>query len=135
MKVPLPEGRRISPRAPAASSYHCRKACHSVGLSRRFVDPYPADPRESHRQAGLVPAALVDRIEGDLEHQALFDLAHRPEPLDRMAADPAVEPLELLIGEAEISLADRRQFAFFRPAAESVVAVIAGAFARAALRV
>jgi hypothetical protein len=63
----------------------------------------------------------VDRIEGDLEHQALLDLAHRAEALDRVAADEAVEPFQLLVGEAEIGLADRQQLAF-GPAAEGVVA-------------
>ena len=53
--------------------------------------------------------ARVDGIERDLEHQALFDLAHRTEPFDGMAADPAVEPTQFFIGEAEIGLADGEQ--------------------------
>ena len=77
--------------------------------------------------------AGVDRIERDFEHQALLDLAHRPEALDRVAADPAVEPFQFLVGEAEIGLADRKQLALLAPAAERVVAVVARAFARAAL--
>jgi len=30
---------------------------HSVGLSRRFVDPYSADAGESHRDSGEIDAA------------------------------------------------------------------------------
>ena len=55
--------------------------------------------------------ALVDRIEGDFEHQGLLDLADRAEALDRVVADEAVEPFQLLVGEAEIGLADRQQLA------------------------
>ena len=53
----------------------------------------------------------VDRIEGDFEHQGLLDLADRAEALDRVVAHEPVEPFQLLVGEAEIGLADRQQLA------------------------
>ena len=55
-------------------------------------------------------SALVDRIERDLENEGLFDLADGAEALDRMAADPAVDPFQFFVGEPEIGLADRKQF-------------------------
>ena len=39
------------------------------------------------------------------------DLAHRPEAVGGVVAHPFVEPAQLLVGEAEIGLADRRQLA------------------------
>ena len=51
----------------------------------------------------------VDRIEGDLEDELVLDLAHRPVAADGVVADPAVEEAQLLVGEAEIGLADRDQ--------------------------
>ena len=50
-------------------------------------------------------------FEGDLEDQALLDLANWAETLDRVVADPAVDPAKLLVGEAEIGLADRKKLA------------------------
>ena len=47
------------------------------------------------------------------------DLAHRPEPLDRVAADEAVDLLQLLVGEAEIGLADRHQLVAFVAAVQT----------------
>src|SRR5205085_747705 len=102
----------------SASSYHRVQGRHSVGLSRRFVDANAADPRKAHRQPRLVARALVDRIERHFEHQALLDLAHGPEALDGVPADPAVEPFQFLVGETEIGLADREQLIALRPAAE-----------------
>ena len=64
--------------------------------------------------AGLVALAVVDRIERDLEHQALVGLAHRAEAVDGVLAHMAVEPFQLLVGEAEIGLADRQQFGALR---------------------
>src|SRR6185503_801634 len=127
MNSPSPRKRRsLSAADDAASSYHRFEGRQPVGLSRRFVDANTADAREAHGEARLVAAALVDRIERDLEHEALLNLAHRAEALYRVAADPAVEPFQLLVGEAEVRLADGKELFCLGPAAESVVAVIAG---------
>ena len=134
MKSPLSKGEGLA-ASDARFKLPVPAARQSVGLVRRLVGADSADAREAHREAGLVARARVDRIEGDFEHQALLDLAHRPEALDRVAADPAVEPLQLLVGEAEIGLADRKQLTLVGPAAERVVAVVARALARAALRI
>ena len=66
------------------------------------------------------------------------DFAHRPEAVDGVAAHEAVDLDELLVGEAEIRLADRHQLLAVGSAApdpERVIGVIGGAFAAAALRV
>ena len=76
----------------------------------------------------------MDRIEGDFEDQLLLDLADRAEAADRVVAHEAVEPFQLLVGEAEIGLADRQQLAaaLLGPAAERVIRVIGRALAAAA---
>ena len=48
-------------------------------------------------------------IEGDLEHELGLDLAHRAEAVHRVVAHEAVELAQLLVGEAEIGLADRHE--------------------------
>ena len=53
--------------------------------------------------------ALVNQIERNFEHKRLFNLAHWTESLDRMRADPAVEPFQFFVSEAEIGLAYREQ--------------------------
>src|SRR4051812_4503589 len=95
-----------------------------VGFGRRLVGADPRDAGKAHGEAGFVALAGVDRIEGDLEHQALLDLAHRAEALDGVGAHPTVEPFQLLVGEAEIGLADRQQLAARCPAAEGVIRII-----------
>src|SRR6185369_11824936 len=132
---PLPCKRRGLARFTRASSYHCLKGREAVCLGGWFVGANPADSREAHRQAGFVARAGVDRIEGDFEYQAFLDLAHRAETFDGMATDPPVEPFQFLVGEPEIGFADRQQIAAIGPAAEGVIAVVARAFARAALGV
>src|SRR5204862_535498 len=57
---------------------------------------------------------------------------NRAEPLDRMVAHEPVEPFQLLVGEAEIGLADRKQLAGLAPAAERVIRIIRRALAAAA---
>src|SRR6478735_10016119 len=77
----------------------------------------------------------MDGIEGDFENEALLDLADGAEPLDGMGSDEAVEPLQFLVGETEIGLADRQQLMRVGPAAEGEVAIETGALSRAALGV
>ncbi len=60
-----------------------------------------------------------------------------PKRPTRVVAHEPVEPFQLLVGEAEIGLADRQQLAaaLLRPAAERVIRIIRGALAAAARRV
>jgi hypothetical protein len=55
----------------------------------------------------------LQSLERDFEHQAavvfMHDFAHRPEAVDGVAADEAVDFGKLGVGEAEIGLADRHQ--------------------------
>src|SRR5215210_3567410 len=109
MEVPSPGRNRGLARFAAASSYQGLERRNSVGFIGGLVGADAADPREAHGEPRLVAGAFVNRIERDFEHQGLLDLAHRPEALDGVAANPAVEPLQLLVGEAEIGLADGKQ--------------------------
>ena len=75
---------------------------------------------KAHGDAGFVPGRALQALERDFQHQALVGLvrhlAHRAEALDGVVAHVAVDLLQLLVGEAEIGLADRHQ----------LVAVLAG---------
>ena len=57
-----------------------------------------------------------------------------PKRCERVVADEAVEPFQLLVGEAEIGLADRQQLAarLLGPAAEGVIGIVGRALAAAA---
>src|SRR3546814_2626631 len=68
-----------------------------------------ADPREAHGEARLVAFARMDGIERDFEDQRFLHFAHRSESLDSVVADEVIQPLQLLVGEAEIGLADGEQ--------------------------
>src|SRR4051812_28328392 len=103
---PAPQSRDLSAAGERASSYHRQQRGNAVRLGGRLVGADSADPGEAHRQPRFVACAGVDRIERDFEHQRLLDLAHRAEALDRVAAHPAVDPFQLLVGEPEIGLAD-----------------------------
>src|SRR6185437_14321775 len=118
-----------------ASSDQRLKRRKLISLNCRLVGSDSTDSWETHGKPRFVTRALVDRIERDFEHERLFDLAHRTEALDRVAADPAVEPFQLVIGEAEIGLADGEQFTVPGPATEGVIAVIARSLSGTALGV
>ena len=70
-----------------------------------------------------MPGRALQAFEGDLEHQALVrlvrHLAHRAEALDGVAAHEAVDLLQLLVGEAEIGLADRHQLVAVSPSVQT----------------
>ncbi len=83
--------------------------------------------------SGFVPAAGVDGIERDLEHESLLNFTHRSKALDCVGADPAVEPFQFLIGKSEIGFPDGKKFILIAPATKGIVAVIARSFPRAPL--
>ena len=101
------------PRGRAQPLQHPLQRLEPVGLARRLVPAQPADARKAHREPGLVPGRALQPFERDLQHQALVglvhDLAHRAEAVDGVAAHEAVDLDQLLVGEAEIGLADRHQ--------------------------
>ena len=80
------------------------------------------DARKAHRHSRFVAGRAVDAVEGDFEDDLRRHLAHRPVTLHGVVADPAVEALQLLVGEARIGLADRHQLAAM-PGAEGVVGI------------
>ncbi len=116
---------------------HRLQCLDPVRFMRGLVPADAVDARETHGQARLVPLAGVDRIERDFEHQRLVGFAHRAEAVDGVLAHMPVEPFQLLVGEAEIGLADRQQFrAPIRiavPAAEGEVGIETRPLAAAAL--
>src|SRR3546814_970682 len=73
----------------------------------------------------------MDGIKGDFEYQALVLFTNRPEPMDRMTADIAVQPFQFLVSETEIGLAHRQQIGALIgiavPAAEGEVGIEGGA--------
>src|SRR5262245_9791682 len=120
-------------RCPAAldSLQDLPQRVEPVGLAWRLVPAQPADARKTHGEARFVPGRTLQSFERDFEHQALvrlvYDLAHRAEPLDGIPADEPVDLQKLLVGEAEIGLADRHQLVAVGargPYPESVIGVI-----------
>jgi len=89
------------------------EALQPIGIARGLVEAQPADAREAHGDAGLVAGRPRHALECDFEHQAavifMHDFAHRPEAVDGIAADEAVDFGKLGVGEAEIGLAHRHQ--------------------------
>src|SRR5687768_4027639 len=85
-----------------ASSRERLQRVEAVGVGRRLVGAPAQDPREAHGDAGLVPAGAVDALEAELEDVLGLHGAHRPEPLERVRADPAVEPQDLGVVEARV---------------------------------
>ena len=124
-------GERAHRRGGILGPQHVLQCLEPVGFARRLVPAQPADAREAHRDAGLVPRRALQSLERDFEHQALVrlmhHLAHRAEALDRIAPYEAVDLQQLLVGEAEIGLADRHQFIAVlarRPHPECIVRII-----------
>src|SRR6266851_470521 len=95
----------------SASWHEAQQVVDRVSLAGGLVSPYAIDTREAHGDARFVPGRAADAVEGDLQHQLVLDLADGPEAVGGVVAHPFVEPTQLLVGEAEIGLADRRQLA------------------------
>src|SRR3546814_15629317 len=99
------------------------EAGDAVRFMRRLVAADAGYAGKAHGEAGLVPPAFVDAVEGDLQHQRLFHLPHRAEPVDRVGPHEAVEPFQFLVGEAALRLSHGQQFALPRPPTEGVVGI------------
>src|SRR3989449_5643355 len=74
-----------------------------VSVLRRLVGAPPRDAREADGDSAAVPGALGDPFEMQLEYVHRLDRAHGAEPLDGVLPDPAVEAVDLLVGQAGIS--------------------------------
>ena len=89
------------------------------------------DPWQPQGDTGFVPRTLMHAVEGNLNHQPLLstmcNLTHRTEAIGGVIAHKLVELLQLLVGKAEIGLADRHQFqssrAIITPGPESIVGI------------
>src|SRR5215813_12126132 len=86
------------PKLASASIVHAEHALQGlepIGVAGRLVPAQPIDARKAHREAGFVTRGALQALEGHLEHQTLLvlvhDLAYRPEPVDRVAANEAVD--------------------------------------------
>src|SRR5256885_14567551 len=75
-----------------------------VSILRRLVGAPPRDAREADGDSAAVPGALGDPFEMQLEYVHRLDRAHGAEPLDGVLPDPAVEAVDLLVGQARIGL-------------------------------
>src|SRR5689334_16293302 len=109
------------------ASYHAEQGFQPVGLGGRLVPADAMDARETHRNAGFVPARGLDGIESDLEDECRTDRADGPELLNGVVAHEAVELQHLLVGEAGIGLAHRHELVLAvvaaAPGAERIVGV------------
>jgi hypothetical protein len=68
-------------------------------LAAGLVVPPAQDAWKSHSDPRLVTPARLDAFKADLEHQLGVHLTHRPEDIQRMAADIAVDFTDLCIAE------------------------------------
>src|SRR6267142_5101108 len=121
---------------------HPLQGFQPVGLAWRLVPAQPVDAREPHRNAGFMPRRACQAFEGDLQHQPLVRLMHhmpdRSEFFDCVAAHEAIDLQQLLVGEAEIGLADRHQLLAILaggPDPERIIRIIGRTLAVAALRI
>ena len=113
---------------------HRLQRFQAVGLGHRLVPADPRDAGKAHRHPRLVPGGPVHPLERDLDHQLGRDRAHGAEAFGGVVADEAVEFAQLLVGKAEIGLADRHQVGA-RPQAEGEVRIEPRPLPVAALRV
>src|SRR5438876_11013935 len=90
-----------------------------VGFAEGLVPADAVDAREAHRHTRFVAGRAVHAVEGDFEDDLGRHLAHRPVTLHGVVADPAVEALQFLVGEARIGLADGYQLGA-APGAEGI---------------
>src|SRR5215475_2779733 len=92
----------------------CLQRLYPVCISWMLVPAQPADTRETHCDAGLVPRRTLEALERHLEHEPavafVHDFPHRAETGDRVGAHEFVDVEQLCIREAEIGLTDRDQF-------------------------
>lgn len=86
-----------------------------IGFGRQLVPAQAIDAGKSHGEPGLVAGGALQSFECNLEYKApvrlVHHLAHRSKATDRLLAHETVDPKKLLVGESEIGLADRDQFA------------------------
>jgi hypothetical protein len=92
------------------------------------------DARKPDRHAALVSRRLGDAFEVELEDVHRLDLAHGTEPRERVLPDPAVQPVQLFVGEPGVCLRHREQLASV-PHREGHVGEHVGAPPAAGLRV
>ena len=108
--------RALTGPIPAGAAPPASPACRP---RRGLVPAEAGDAGEAHGDAGVVAGGALQALEGDLEHQAVVGLgahgADRAEAVGGVVAHEAVDLRQLLVGEAEIGLADRGQRRRRRP--------------------
>src|SRR5882762_2046448 len=105
-----------------------------VGVGGFLVGAPAGDARKAHRHSAAVAGALGDALEVELEDVRGIDRAYRTEAFEGVLADPPVELVDLLVGEAGIGLRHRDQLALI-PEGEGQVGHQGGAPAVPGLRV
>src|SRR5688572_20571345 len=68
----------------SAIARHPAQRLEPIRFRRRLVAAPAQDPREAHRDAGLVARRSVDRLERELEHLLRSHRADRAEALERI---------------------------------------------------
>src|SRR5687768_11399481 len=91
-----------------------------VRLARGLVLSPPQHPGKSHGDARLVARRGRDRFEAELEDVHRLDVPYRPKALAGVAANPAIELGDLVVGQSGVSLRDRHERALV-PDPERVV--------------
>src|ERR1700736_2451793 len=94
---------------PAGLSQQLLQRLEGVGFADGLVPANAVDAREAHRHPRFVAGPGGDAVERGPGDDLRRHLAHRPVTLHGVVADPAVEALQFLVGEARIGLADGHQ--------------------------
>ncbi len=93
-------------RGPGATPQQGFERLQPIGIARPFVEAQPADAGKAHGDAGFMPGRALQAPERHFENKAavviVHDFAHRPEAVDSVGADEAVDLGKLGVGEAEI---------------------------------
>src|SRR5438067_637812 len=103
-----------------SSVKHSFQRFEAIGLAWRLVPAQAIDARKTHGEPGFVSGRALQSLECDFQHEALIglvhDFAHRPEAIGGVASHEAIDLEQLLVGKAEICLADRYQLLAFESA-------------------
>src|ERR1700730_9146592 len=92
---------------PAGLSQQLLQRLEGVGFADGLVPADAVDARNAMRHPRFVAGRAMHAVERNFQDDLRCHLAHRPITLHGVVADPAVEALQLLVGEPRIGLADR----------------------------
>ena len=105
-----------------------------IGLLRGLVLAPAEHAWKADGDTGPMPGGSRDALETELEYVDRLHVAHRPEPLAGVTADPLVQIGDFLVRQSRVRLGDWHELAVV-PDAERVIGEEARALAAARLRV